>query len=125
MFVSPLHHVTQISQTMNKAVSAMLIEKNMKKLSMNIKMTAVVDGAQPPFAAVYSLWKARDGQKWLLFAMNLMSGIEGKAIYPEINENCIHVELKRPKTMTSIAQFVPCKVLKKLHFHGHTWEPHQ
>ena len=55
--------------------------------------------------------------------MNLMSHIEGKAVYPEINGNCIHVELKWPKAMTSIAQFVPCKFLKKLHFHGHTQEP--
>ena len=90
---------------------------------MNIKMIAVVDSAQPPFAAVYSLWKARDGQTWLSFAMNLMSGIEEKAVYPEINGNCIHVELKWPKAMTCIAHFVPWKFLKKLHFHGHTQEP--
>ena len=61
MFVSPLHKVTWISQTMNKAASTMQIEKKMKKLYMNVKMIAVVDGAQPPFTAVYSLWKARDG----------------------------------------------------------------
>ena len=91
MFVSPLCQVTQILQTTNQAASAMQIAKKMKKLSMNIKMIAVVDGAQPPFTAVNSLWKARDGQKLLSFAMNLMSGIEGKAIYPEINGNCIHV----------------------------------
>ena len=54
--------------------------------------------------------------------MNLMSDIEEKAVYPEINQNCIHVELKWPKATTSIAQFVPCKFLKKLHFHGHTQE---
>ena len=122
MFVSPLHQVTWILQTMNKAASAMQIEKKMK-LSMNVKMIAVVYDAQPPFTGVYSLWKARDGQKQLSFAMNLMSGIEEKAVYPEINGNCIHVELKWPKAMTSIAQFVPCKFLKKLHFHGHTWQP--
>ena len=86
-------------------------------------MIAVVDGAQFPFTAVHSLWKARDGQKWLSFAMNLMPGIEGKAVYPKINGNCIHVELKWPKaTKTCIAQFVLSKLLKKLHFHGHTWE---
>ena len=51
MFVSPLCQVTQVSQTMNKAASAMQIEKKMKKLSMNIKMIAVVDGAQSPFTA--------------------------------------------------------------------------
>ena len=92
MFVSPLCQVTQILQTTNKAASAMQIAKKMKKLSMSIKMITVVDGAQPPFTAVNSLWKARDGQKQLSFAMNLMSGIEGKAIYPEINGNSIHVE---------------------------------
>ena len=47
---------------MNEAASAMQIEKNMKELSMNIKMIALVDGAQPPFTAVNSLWKARDGK---------------------------------------------------------------
>ena len=109
----------------DKAASAMQIEKKMKKLYMNVKMIAVVDGAQPPFAVVYSLWKARDGQKWLSFAINLMSGIEGKEIHPEINGNCIHVELKWPKVMTSIAQFVPCQVLEKLHLYGHTQEPPQ
>ena len=108
---------------MNKAASAMQIEKKMKKLYMNVKMIAFVDGAQPPFTAVYSLWKARDDQKFLSFAMILMSGIEGKEIHPEINGNCIHVELKWPKAMTNIAQFLPYQVLEKPHFHGHTQEP--
>ena len=48
-------------------------------------MVAVVEGASPPFPVTYSLWKAQDGQKRLSLTMNLLSGIEGKAIAPEIN----------------------------------------
>ena len=71
----------------------------------------------------YSLWKAQDGQKWLSLALNLLSGIEGKAIAPEIDRDSIQVELKWPKATTSIAQFVPSKFLEKLHHYGHTSEP--
>ena len=59
--------------------------KKMKKLSIHPKMVAVVEGASPPFPVTYSLWKAQDGQKRLFLAMNLLSGIEGKAIAPEID----------------------------------------
>ena len=52
----------------------------MKKLSIRPKMVAVVEGASPPFPVTYLLWKAQDGQKRLSLAMNLLSGIEGKAI---------------------------------------------
>ena len=97
--------------------------KKIKKLSICPKMVAVVEGASPPFPVTYSLWKAQDGQKRLSLAMNLLSGIEGKAIAPEINQDSIQVELKWPKATTSIAQFVPSKFLEKLHHYGHTSEP--
>ena len=99
------------------------IEKRMKKLSIHPKMVAVVEGVSPPFPVTYSLWKAQDGQKRLSLAMNLLSGIEGKAIAPEIDRDSIQVELKWPKATTSIAQFVPSKFLEKLHQYGHTSEP--
>ena len=86
-------------------------------------MVAVVEGASHPFPVTYSFWKAQDGQKRLSLAMNLLSGIEGKVIDPEINRNSIQVELKWPKATTSIAQFVPSKFLEKLHHYGHTSEP--
>ena len=97
--------------------------KKMKKLSICPKMVAVVEGASPPFPVTYSLWKAQDGQKRLSLALNLLSGIEGKAIAPEIDQDSIQVELKWPKATTSIAQFVPSKFLEKLHHYGHTSEP--
>ena len=95
----------------------------MKKLPIDPKMVAVVEGASHPFPVTYSLWKAQDGQKRLFLTMNLLSGIEGKAISPEIDRDSIQVELKWPKATKSIAQFVPSKVLEKLHHCGHTSEP--
>ena len=95
----------------------------MKKLSICPKMVAVVEGASPPFPVTYSLWKAQDGQKGLSLAMNVLSGIEGKAITPEIDRDSIQVELKWPKATISIAQFIPTKFLEKLHHYGHTSEP--
>ena len=86
-------------------------------------MVAVVEGGSPRFLVTCSLWKAQDGQKQLSLAMNLLSGIEGKAIAPEIDRDSIQVELKWPKATTSIAQFMPSKFLEKLHRCGHTSEP--
>ena len=68
----------------------------MKTLSICPKMVVVVEGDFTPFPVTYSLWKAQDGPKQLSLAMNLLSGIEGKAIAPEIDGDSIQVELKWP-----------------------------
>ena len=64
-----------------------------------------------------------EGSKLLVLALNLLSGIEGKAIAPEVDQDSIQVELKWQKATTSIAQFAPSKFLEKLHHYGHTSEP--
>ena len=84
----------------------------MKKLSIDPKMVAVVEGASPPFPVTYSLWKAQDGQKRLSLTMNLLSGIEGKAIGPEIDRDSIQVELKWPRQQQVLLNSCPPRALR-------------
>ena len=64
--------------------------------------------------------------------MGLMSGVEGKGVATKIttkggecggDHSIINVEMKWPKTTTSIAQFIPLKFLQQLYAHGHTMVP--
>ena len=63
--------------------------------------------------------------------MGLMSGVEGKGVATKItteggecgDHSIINVEMKRPKTTRSIAQFIPLKFLQQLYAHGHTKAP--
>ena len=98
------------------------LDEKMKKMSIAPqKMVALVDGPVSPFPVIFSSWKAHDGQKRLSVAVNLLSGVEAKAVAPSITKNSeIQLTLKWPKATTSVAQFVIVKFLAQLHRYGHT-----
>ena len=64
------------------------LDEKMKKMSIAPqKMVALVDGPVSPFPVIFSSWKAHDGQKRLSVAVNLLSGVEAKAVAPSITKN--------------------------------------